>query len=91
MLRRINGKTLVNVDAVGRPLLPVPLGSSDNRIVAPSADYTVIDSCGGHLSIDFRHVPLDLGSLDLDAARSEMPHRERRLSQFNRDLTLPLM
>lgn len=76
MLRRKNGKTIVNAGAVGRALLRDPLDARDSFIVAPWAEYAVIDFEHGRLRFDLRRVLLGLDELERDTVASEMPHAE---------------
>lgn len=89
MLRRKGGRTIVNVGAVGRPLLRDPLDALDSFIVAPWAEYAMIEAENGRLSVDFRRIPIDLTMLEQDSVESGMPDAEWWLSEISRSPTEP--
>jgi predicted phosphodiesterase len=74
LVRRHGGRHIVNVGSVGLP--GTGPGTPDlpvNRGVA-WAEYGLLDLSAGHIGIELRRLPLDLGEVLADGRRSGMPH-----------------
>ncbi|CAN5824490.1 metallophosphoesterase family protein [soil metagenome] len=88
MVRRKYEKTIVNVGSVGLPFLVNRADAPGSRhsLVAPWAEYAVIDFQAGRLSVDLRRVPIDLAMLERVVDASGMPKGEWWLSNRDRRL-----
>jgi predicted phosphodiesterase len=70
MVRRHRGIVIIDVGSVGQPFEQMPF--EEPRIM-PWAEYAIIDRTKGVLSIDLRHVPIDLDAIKQAALTSSMP------------------
>lgn len=73
MLRRWNGRTIVNPGPVSLTFEPIPVERGNTR---PWTEYAIITSDSGSISVDFRYLPLDLDALATAARQSGMPHAD---------------
>ncbi len=84
LLRRHTNCTIVNVGSVGMPFEDALFTGGPPRIY-PWAEYGLVSSSGGKLTVDLRRVPYDFERY-ADAVRSSsMPVREWWLDQWNPD------
>ena len=89
MVRRISGRTIVNVGSVGLPFLwrKAPEESSPEDLrVGQCAEYGVVELRDGRFSVDLRRVPIDGSRLRDVTLRSGMPHSEWWLAQRVADI-----
>jgi putative phosphoesterase len=74
MLRRHGGITLVNPGSVGLPAETDPGSGRIRR--PPCAEYALLESAGGPLSVEFRRAPYDVAPNIQAVLRSGMPHAD---------------
>lgn len=72
MLRRWQGRTIVNPGSVGLTFQRFPAPSIASP---PWAEYAIVEVAGGGVRVDLRCVPVDLDALAADVAASGMPHQ----------------
>jgi putative phosphoesterase len=91
MLRRKYDKSIINVGSVGLPFLRKRVDETDSKysVVAPWAEYAIIDYQAGRLGVDFRRVPIDLAELERSAQDSGMPYAEWWVSYRDSSLAVP--
>jgi putative phosphoesterase len=73
MLRRWNGRTIINPGPVSLTFERLPVQSDRTR---PWTEYAILTSSQGGIQIDFRYLPLDLDALATAARQSGMPHAD---------------
>lgn len=71
--RRVDDTIVVNVGSVGMPFL-APLDGSRPPVVMPWAEYAMVTSVGGAVSVELRRVPYDHVALWRTVSESGMPH-----------------
>ena len=69
MLRRWQGRTLINPGSVGLTFQRFPAATR------PWAEYAIVDVADGRVTVDLRLVPVDLDGLAADVRASGMPHQ----------------
>jgi putative phosphoesterase len=74
MLRRFRDVLVINPGSVGMPMERGATRAQDRR--PPFSEYAIVDSRGGHLAVEFRRVPLDVGAVVRAARESGMPNVE---------------
>lgn len=79
MLRRWDGRLLMNPGSAGRSFHHLPVGSGSVR---PWSEYAVISREQGETRVEFRHVPLDLDAMIADARQSGLPHVETWIGEW---------
>jgi predicted phosphodiesterase len=79
MLRRWNGRLLMNPGSAGRSFHHLPIGSGGIR---PWCEYAVITRENGETRVEFRHIPLDLDAMIADAQKSGLPHVESWIAEW---------
>jgi len=81
-LRRYRGLLLLNPGSVGLPFHPVP---PSEPIFNPAwAEYAIVTTDRGALSVDLRRVPIDLDALIRVTRGSDMPHAEWWIGDWRR-------
>jgi len=73
LLRRWDGALLVNPGSVGLPFLQAP---PKRVLVAPWAEYAVLDAVDGRLHVDFRRTSFDVRAYLRASRASGMPHAD---------------
>jgi len=73
MLRRWNGRTIVNPGPVSLTFERLPVRRGSTR---PWTEYAILTSDQGAIRIDFRYLPLDFDALATAARQSGMPHAD---------------
>lgn len=73
LLRRWNGRTIINPGAISLSFERFPGGDRNAR---RWAEYAVINTSGGAIEINFRYLPIDLDALAIAARAGGMPHVE---------------
>jgi putative phosphoesterase len=82
LLRRFGHALIVNPGSIGQPFSqwwPRPIR------VAHWAEYGIVESQGGHLTVDLRRVPYDVDGLLRIFAESKMPHARWWIDSWNAD------
>ena len=82
LLRRFGHSLIVNPGSIGQPFSqwwPRPIR------VAHWAEYGIVDSQDGHLTVDLRRVPYDVDDLLRIFAESKMPHARWWIDSWNAD------
>lgn len=79
MLRRWNGRTIINPGTVGLPFSRLAI---DNPSVANWAEYAVLTVDQGEIDISFRHIPIDRAALTEAVHASGIPHPETWLEGY---------
>jgi putative phosphoesterase len=73
MLRRWNGRTIINPGPVSLTFERLPARQRSNR---PWTEFAIVTSDRGEIQIGFRYLPLDLNALAAAARKSGMPHAD---------------
>ncbi|MEP7126117.1 MAG: metallophosphoesterase family protein [Byssovorax sp.] len=81
MLRQHRGALLVNPGSVGLAFREYVAGKAPTLM--PHAEYAIVESAGGAVSVTLQRVPLDKGALRKAAADSDNPLRGMLIQQYS--------
>ncbi len=82
MLRRHNGKLIINPGSAGMPFLNTPLPGEAPTLL-PWSEYAILTLVKGALSIDFRQVLFDLHEFIKAISVSDIPIKEWLIEQYS--------
>jgi len=83
MLRRHRESLIVNPGSVGLPVDRLALEETE-QLLLPYAEYVIIHRDEETLSIEFRHVQLDIEAIIESVEESDFPHKERWMDGWKR-------
>ena len=72
MMRQHNGVLLVNAGSVGMPFEQMPFTDRGPRVM-PWAEYTIVTSENGMVSVDLRRIPVDMKAIKQAGIDARMP------------------
>lgn len=81
MLRQHKGHLIVNPGSVGEPMSQTPTSGTPPALL-PWAEYAVVNSTQGSLSVDLRRVFFDLKSFTEIISKSDIPLKDWLLQQY---------
>ncbi len=81
MLRRVRGRTFVNVGSVGQPFEALFDGTKPPRCLK-RAEYALVEWYDGALSVDLRSIPIDFAAYERAVRSSGFPDPDRWLRHW---------
>ncbi|WP_374689716.1 metallophosphoesterase [Promineifilum sp.] len=82
MVRRYGESVIINPGSVGLPMIHPQPGSEKNTYNPPWAEYALVDTHDGGLTLSLRRVPYSLDDLAAAVRASGMPHADFYLADW---------